>query len=665
MTSRVPPTLDCAALCRVAVTRRDDDAFRPKSGAPKSRAGPRTQRFVSQVLKQVSKTGALASKAGAGRPANKFGRGRVAATVAGRRLGTNARRVVVKSRFVALRRASPSSVAVHLRYIERDGVTRDGQKAQAYGPNTDTADLEAFQARGREDRHQFRFIVSAEDGVELEDLKTFTRQLMTRMETDLETSLDWVAVDHWDTDNPHTHIVLNGHTAGPGRRRDLVIAPDYMAHGMRLRASEIATEWLGPRTEMEMRHSFEREVDQPRLTHLDRTLIRKASIDGIRLTGSVPDESQNALRGRLQKLETWGLAERVGANHWNLKDGIGSTLEAMGRQEDALDTVRRALKGQLRECVFHDRLTGTVVGRIAGKGLVDELGDRGYMVVDGLDGRAHYLALPAGADLAELPVNGVVEVAPPGQERLVDREILRHTRAGIYATSDHAALLRQSGDQDAQATVELHVRRLEALRRVGIVERLSDSVWKVPPDLADQVRSRDERLGIEARVALQSRLPLERQVWVRGATWLDRQLVGKTPALGGVGFGAEVHDALGKRVDCLVSLGLAERHGSRVIFARDLLATLRSWDLAAAADNLSKLRGQTYQAALDGCRVHGTYRHSLELASGRFAVLDQGKSFTLVPWKSMIDQYIGQRVSAVIRGATATWAVGKDRGVSL
>ena len=240
---------------------RDDDRFRVKPGAPKDGAGvgngQRSQRFVSQVLKQVPKAGANVSGSGGVRPASTFGRGRVAAGRAAHTLAVTARRVVIKSRYVVLKKAGANSVSTHLRYIERDGVTRDGQRGQAYGSETDTADLKAFEERGKGDRHQFRFIVSVEDAGELEDLRGYTREFMQRMATDLETRLDWVAVDHWDTDNPHTHIVLRGR-AGEGRVKgqDLVIAPDYMAHGMRMRASELATEWLGPRTELEIRQSL-------------------------------------------------------------------------------------------------------------------------------------------------------------------------------------------------------------------------------------------------------------------------------------------------------------------------------------------------------------------------------------------------------------------------
>ena len=59
----------------------------------------------------------------------------------------------------------------------------------AYGPQTDAADLDAFKERCADDRHHFRFILSPEDGAELEDLRTYTRHLMGRMEADLGTGL--------------------------------------------------------------------------------------------------------------------------------------------------------------------------------------------------------------------------------------------------------------------------------------------------------------------------------------------------------------------------------------------------------------------------------------------------------------------------------------------
>ncbi len=651
----------------VLMTDNDQNRFSVKPAAPKSRGGPRLQRFVSQVLKQVSKTGAKISGKSLGRSAITFGRGRAAVSMSVQRLAPNARRVVIKSRFVVLHRASPNSVAVHLRYIERDGVTREGQKGQAYGADTDAADLKAFQERGQNDRHQFRFIVSTEDGLELEDLKGFTRQLMRRMETDLETRLDWVAVDHWDTDNPHTHIVLNGHTGGlASAREDLVIAPDYMAHGMRLRASEIATEWLGPRTEAEIRQSLLRKVDQQRLTSLDRVLIRQAGPDGINLTGNPRDEPrQNALRARLQRLESMGLAERMDAHRWKLQPGVASTLDAMGQREDALETIRLALKGQRRQCVVDERPTSPVIGRILGKGLFDELHDHGYLVVDGIDGRAHYLKLPVGTDLAELPVQGIVEANAPGKEKPVDRNIATVTKDGIYATADHLARLMRANDRDPQSTVDAHVRRLEALRRAGIVERIADGAWTVPPDLLQKARTYDVQKKFGLVVELRSHLSIDQQVRAIGATWLDRQLVGDGSIASCTGFGAEVRDAVRDRIDFLAKQGLAECRGQRVILARNLLATLRGREVAAAAQTIADETGLEHRPVGDGQRFSGIYRRSVMLASERYAMLDDGKGFILVPWKPVLERRLGQLVAATMRETSVSWEFGKQRSMKI
>lgn len=644
---------------------RDEDRFRIKPAASRSRAGPGSRRFISQVLKEVSKTGAKRSGKNAGRPANTFGRGRVAATIAGQRLGANARRVIIKSRFVVLQRASPNSVTAHLRYIERDGVTRAGQKGQAYGVDTDAADLKAFQERGQSDRHKFRFIVSPEDAVELDDLRGFTRQLMHRMEVDLETGLDWVAVDHWDTDNPHTHIVLNGRTAS---KEDLVIAPDYMSHGMRMRASEIATEWLGPRTEAEMRRSLLREVDQQRLTGLDRALIRQAGPAGIDLTGNPSDrQRQNILRARLQRLEGMGLAERVDANQWKLQPDMSATLNAMGEREDALDTMRRALKGQQRELVAHGAdgaNAAPVVGRIVGKGLADELNERGYLVVDGIDGRTHYLKLPAGADLSELPMHAIVEVKPPGQQKAVDRNIVAASEGGIYNTASHLAQIRQAGDRDPQAAVETHVRRLEALRRAGVVERIADGVWKIPTDLTQRAQRHDAQKTAGRVIEVRSHLPIEQQVRAIGATWLDRNLVSDS-SVTNQGFGAQVREAMQYRVNFLAEQGLAERRGQRMVLARNLLTTLRDRELAAVGKSLQDQTGQTYRPVQEGQQSSGVYRQSLQLTSGRFAMLDDGMEFSLVPWRPVIEHRLGQQMSAVARGSSVSWQLDRQQGISL
>jgi len=582
----------------------------------------------------------------------------------GQTLGATARRVVIKSRYVVLKKAGANSVSTHLRYIERDGVTRDGQRGQAYGLESDTADLKAFEERGRSDRHQFRFIVSVEDAEHLEDLRGYTREFMQRMATDLEARLDWVAIDHWDTDNPHTHVVLRGRAANG---QDLVIAPDYMAHGMRMRAGELATEWLGPRTELEIRQGLLREVEQQRLTSLDRALLRQASVNIVDLTEKPNGQQRGTmLRARLQRLEAMELAEQIDSNRWRLSPLMESTLAAMGERGDILRTMHRALRGQQRECVMPENVPeGSIIGRIADKGLTDELNDRGYLVVDGIDGRAHCVKLPAGDDLAGLPVGGIVEVKPAGQVRAVDSTISSLARDGVYRSADHLMQLRQETARDPQATVDVHVRRLEALRRGGVVERIADGAWRVPGDLVSRAQAHDAQRVAGIVVELRSHMSIEQQVRTVGATWLDRQLVADGKGLAAQGFGAQARQAMQGRVAFLAEHGLAEHRGQRFVLASNLLDTLRNRELLEVGKALQDQTGRIYRPLLDGEQVCGVYRRSIQLASGRFAMLDDGMGFNLVPWRPVIEQRLGQQMSAVVHGSSVTWHLGRLRGMSI
>jgi hypothetical protein len=233
-----------------------------------ARIDPRTQPFLKQVQIAVRKAGgdprriSSGAQSGGGREGGRTGRfnargrgAKVVASLSRQRDGWHrdsaglfrARRVVVKARVVRLnpqqragrapkmRGTMSRAVDAHLRYLERDGVTRDGERGKAYSALENEADGKAFVERGREDRHQFRFIVAPEDAAEMADLRGFTRDLMRQMESDLATRLDWIAVDHHNTGHPHTHIIVRG-VLDDGRI--LNVAGDYIAHGIRHRAGE-------------------------------------------------------------------------------------------------------------------------------------------------------------------------------------------------------------------------------------------------------------------------------------------------------------------------------------------------------------------------------------------------------------------------------------------
>src|SRR5215467_3195914 len=218
------------------------------------------------------------------------------------------RRVIVKARYTRIVRGDLGAARAHLNYIVRDGVARDGEPGRLYSRDSDAADAAAFLARSEGDAHQFRFVVSADEGARLSDLKPFIRDLVAQMERDLDTKLDWVAVDHFNTGHPHTHIVIRGID---DQGRDLVMARDYIGHGVRARAQSLITLELGPETEIERIQKRFNEIGQERFTALDRSLIARARQGIVAVkAGEARDHLQQALcTGRLKTLERLGLAQ--------------------------------------------------------------------------------------------------------------------------------------------------------------------------------------------------------------------------------------------------------------------------------------------------------------------------------------------------------------------
>ena len=323
--------------------------------------------------------------------------------------------------------------------------------------------------------------------------------------------------------------------------------------------------------------------------------------------------------------------------------------------------MQRAMGGRQRELtVFQPGDDGrTIVGRVAGKGLADELYDRGYLVVDGVDGKAHYVALPPRTELAQYPMGAVVEVKGSTDVRKADQTVAALATEGLYLTDHHLAIAKGQPE-----VVAAHVRRLEALRRAGIVERVAEGLWKVPADLPERGRRYDARRLGGVAVEVKSHLPIERQARVIGATWLDQQLIGGGTGLGDLGFGVEAKQAMQQRADFLTEQGLAERRGQRVILARNLLGTLRNRELAQAAKDIAAESGLEHRPVADGQRVAGIYRRSVMLASGRYVMLDDGIGFSLVPWKPVIEQHLGQQLAATVRGGSVSWNLGRQPGIS-
>lgn len=583
-----------------------DDDLRVRPGRIRNRgARARPRSFFAEVRKAAQKAGYVGRQSRSGKRSrpkrSTFGRGRGAALRSGV-LFNSSRRVVVRSRIIRHRggifRSTP--LAAHVGYLKREGVTRDGEKARMFDSQSDSADDKAFAERCRDDRHHFRFIVSPEEATQMIDLKAFTRDLVADMERDLGTQLDWIAAEHWNTDNPHVHILIRG-KADDGL--DLLISSDYSIHGLRARAQELVTLELGPKSEREILSALEQDVTTEGWTRLDRAIVRQANEFGIiDLRPSPTDQTDPEMRrlmiGRLQRLGRWGLATPDGAARWVVAEEAEQALRDLGRRRATVTIMHRALAQQgidrpIPDYVIHgpqDR--PEVTGRLVGKGLHDELTSEAYGVIDGVDGRVHYIRLP---DLSRF------DHAPP--------------LGGIVATRSIGA------EAQSQTSFVLSVR---------------------------------------------SDLALAAQVTANGATWLDHQLlVREKSRLSEGGFGREVRNALQARVDHLASEGLVRRQGSRIIFARNLLDTLRRRELEATAAQVAAETGLTHWPRVEGETIAGTYRRRLNLASGRYAMIDDGLGFSLVPWRPALERELGRQVSGIMREGGIAWTLGRQRGLGI
>ncbi len=583
-----------------------DRDFNVRPGRIRSTRAPRQKSFINQVLSVAQKVGHTSSykspgKGSSNRGRSTFGRGRN--SFSRTRLFGSHRRVVVKARIARhsgrVYRAAPLSA--HLNYLKRDGVSRDGENGIMFDAGSDVADDRGFAERCQDDRHHFRFIVSPEDAAELTDLKGFTRDLVKQMEADLGSHLDWIAVDHWNTDNPHVHLLVRGVDQTGA---DLVISRDYISHGLRSRAEELAGIELGPKPEREIRSALEKEVTAERWTRIDVEIrIAANEVGYIDLRPDNPRAGDPEIRrlmvGRLQHLEKMDLATSAGPGEWMVGLEAERTLRDLSMRGDIIKTMHRAFYEQGRDRGVADFVIDageagpTIMGRLVDKGLHNELTGEAYAVIDGTDGRAHHVRFRGVEAFEHAPeIGGIVEV-----------------------------------------------------RRFG--------------------RPDDERITLV--LANRSDLNLKRQVTAPGATWLDHRLVEREPmplAMGG--FGREVREAMNARAGHLADEGLARRENHRIILQRNLLATLRRRELDAVGDQLSAETGLPHLHAPVGEHVAGVYRRQLALSSGRFAMIDDGLGFQLVPWSREIEKKLGQHIAGVAKaGGGIDWSLGRKRDLGI
>jgi type IV secretory pathway VirD2 relaxase len=587
------------------MTDRDDlPIFRPRMGKrARPSDGPHAS-FRNAVLARLRG----ARQGAESRPG---GRSRIVG-----RPGPDARRVAIKTYVVRMNAYGAKAASLHLGYIQRDGVEADGAPGVLYGPEGPLRS-EPFDEPRDGERHQFRIIISPDDGHELE-LTDYVRRVMARVERDVGRKLEWGAVNHYNTEHPHAHVVVRGVDL---RGHEVRFDRAYISNGMRWRAQEIATEELGPRTEQDIRRTYEKEVTQERFTSLDRELERRATDQRVQLEarqrcGPVDDAT---LVARLAHLEEMRLADRVRPNEWVLAPGWQKTLRELGERRDIIKQMHAAVSGdparyhvvRAGQALSTDPTSAqrVVTGRVASKGLADELKGAFYAVVETPTGRAYHVPLDARS--AEgLRTGDIVSLAtkPEPPVRPVDRHIagVAAGRHGVYAV-----------EQDPSPDAARAARRMRDLERLGLAATAGTNRWTVVPNLLEELERQHRDAPARHRLLLHKQpLSIEAQVRHPGPVWLDRI---DPASLAPSGLGAEVRRALEQRRDALRHIGITDNDPDRFAKLRELerrsvskevVASSRQVFLASTPDGFrgrvlgihASRTGTSYTAVSDGQR---------------------------------------------------------------
>jgi len=308
-----------------------------------------------------------------------------------------------------------------------------------------------------------------------------------------------------------------------------------------------------------------------------------------------------------------------------------------------------------------DEFRALKVGRLRkleGLGLADEIGPGQWTISE-----------KAEATLRELGERG--DIIKRIHHGLTERGIARGTASYVLASESLndpviGRLVARGLDDELKGTAFAVVDGIDG-RTHHIKLPDLDAAGDSAPGSIVELRKFDDAQGRRrVAIAVRSDIDIERQVTATGATWLDRQAIAREPVALGGGFGAEVRDAMDRRAEHLVGQGLAERQKRGVSFQPGLIDTLRRRELEAVAARITAETGRPQVKSEAGEYVTGTYQRRLTLATGRFAMIDDGLGFSLVPWTPSIEKQLGRHVSGVARGdGGVDWSFGRQRGIGL
>lgn len=602
----------------------------------------------------------------------------------------NGQRVVVKIRYV---KHKPGKTGVggggatalrdHLRYINRTGAGKDSEQAVLFNGRDDGADRKDFLTLCSDDRHHFRVIVSPENGHDIPDFHIYIRKVMALVEKDLGTKLEWMAAAHYDTEDPHAHVIVRGKT---DKGEDLVIGQDYIKEGVRKRAQEVATELLGERTLDEIQKSLEKEVDALRVTSLDRFIDRQASaehqVDVRKRTNFGKSiHYEGLIKGRLKFLGTAGLAQESPPGVYTLNEGYQDTLSQIARRNEVMKRLHNKVDTGLEGLAVYTLKDGegpTVEGQVVTKGVEDELYDRKFIVVREPAGALHYATVNQFRRFDELQAGSLVKIhagnTATGKADLNIAAIAAEND-GIYDPARHLAHVEKHQSyipaEDRAQYIEAHAVRLGTLEQGGAAEALGEGLYRVPADMAargakinQQMNEKQKKRFYPFVTVLSVQAP-ERQIDASKKTWLDKELYKQSTGKGCSALAEEpnIKAAIEERKSWLVRHDLALIQSNGEFALRDhALKRLDKLEIYAAGHKLAEKLGATFNDAQVKTDSVMRYEGFVTLETGVWAAVTRGKSLQLASVKSdpQFDRGASVLFDAGEGKALVIRAVGKD-----
>lgn len=400
-------------------------------------------------------------------------------------------------------------------YVEREGAEREGEKGKGYDQNGEvelSKTLDEWQKSN--DPLMWKIIISPEFG-EYTNIKETTIEMMKLVAADLgikPEDLEWVAIDHYNTSHPHTHLFLRGVDKDG---KELEITPDYIKKGFRQRTQEALTNQLGYRTERWNEIAVERQVQQDRFTAIDKQLLLNVERNNGIFVENIMDATNGKSQAlaeirRVQHLEKMGLAERLTATTFKLDDDLEAKLKGYGVLKDRTTILEKHRRYMSNPTLEFDqtnlRETGSFVsGKVLGAGL-DPATENPYLLIEGVDGKAHYVAM--NKKLMQERLN---EKLPTGEMVIVEvKEFTPPNSSNAIKFVDAKAYGRP---EKALEDIEYLSRTAEADNRGKItIIRVTDKLPTLKGTIADRVNSAIELKQIDRTKITRNKKPKQQEI---------------------------------------------------------------------------------------------------------------------------------------------------------